>query len=283
MDVAERYARAFRVDPTWLLRGDAGITRDLTEAARQVNALREKPHPFVTALEEVVREIEAGKIPRVNPMVKAIEAVAREVAEIRPRSYLRAEVEAVLDQSPSMARAVPANDLEEAGALAVVATGEGDDVPGARRIDIVEYEAAAGGGAEATEEQVVGTLTFRRNWLDRHGLDATQCTVIAVRGESMEPTLWEGASILVNRGQTEWRRGRIFVFRTSDGLVVKRAGEDEAGERVLVSDNPAHRMTPCPDDAEIIGQVAWTARTLIGDDMRLSRRTRLISSNGEHQ
>ena len=210
------------------------------------------------SLEEAIKAIEAKSALDATALREEIVGALKEQTHT-----LREELAERLSVIPHLSPPA-ANDLEDVGALAVEATEDGEDVPGARRIDIVEYEAAAGGGAEATEEQVVGTLTFRRNWLDRHGLDATQCTVIAVRGGSMEPTLWEGASILVNRGRTEWRRGRIFVFRTPDGLVVKRAGEDEAGERVLVSDNPEHRMTPCPDDAEIIGQVAWTARTLLG-------------------
>ena len=212
------------------------------------------------SLEEAIAAIEAKS---------ALDATALRdeiVGALKAETHtLREEIAERLPVIPRVPPLSPAaNDLKDDGALAVAAAGDDEDVPGARRIDIVEYEAAAGGGAEATEERVVGTLIFRRDWLDRHGLDATQCTVIAVRGDSMEPTLWEGASILVNRGRAEWRRGGIFVIRTSDGLVVKRAGESEAGEQVLVSDNPEHRMIPCPGDAEIVGQVVWTARTLIG-------------------
>ena len=132
-------------------------------------------------------------------------------------------------------------------------------------MEIVQFAAAAGGGAEAFEERVVGILAFSRQWMDRHALRPGNCAVIDVRGESMEPTLWDGASILFNRSQDEWRPGDIFVIRIPDqGLVVKRAGEDEAGDRQLVSDHPAWEPVPYPDDAEIIGQVVWTAWTLIG-------------------
>ena len=54
----------------------------------------------------------------------------------------------------------------------------------------------------------------------------------------MEPTLVDGCSILVNQAGRRRRVGRIFVVRTDDGLVVKRAGKDRAGAWQLVSDSP---------------------------------------------
>ena len=48
------------------------------------------------------------------------------------------------------------------------------------------------------------------------------CRVITVSGESMEPTLGNGCSILVNLASRRQRVGRLFVVRTDDGLIVKR-------------------------------------------------------------
>ena len=154
------------------------------------------------------------------------------------------------------------DDLQDAGALAVIGEGFGES-QGSRHVEVVQFEAAAGGGAEAMEERIIGTLAFCRQWMDRHALTPMHCAVIDVRGDSMEPTLWDGASILLDRARSEWRPGCIYVIRTSDGVVVKRAGEDEAGNWQFLSDHPAWEPTPYPDDAEIIGQVVWTARTLI--------------------
>ncbi len=132
-----------------------------------------------------------------------------------------------------------------------------------RQIEVVEVAAAAGAGVEAAEEQVVGALAFRRDWLESRGLDPTQCVVISVRGASMEPTLPEGARILVNRSSRQPRVNRLYVLRAGDGLIVKRAGKDREGGWLLVSDNPSpdYPALPWPDDAEIIGQVRWMART----------------------
>ena len=124
--------------------------------------------------------------------------------------------------------------------------------------------AAGGGGAVVDHERITGRVKFRRQWLARHGLPAGECRVIQVLGESMEPTLVDGCSILVNQASRRRRVGRIFVVRTDDGLVVKRAGKDRAGAWQLLSDNSnkqAWPTVPWPDDAPVIGEVKWTART----------------------
>ena len=56
-------------------------------------------------------------------------------------------------------------------------------------------------------------MKFRREWLARHRLPADECRVIQVLGESMEPTLVDGCSILVNQASRRRRVGRIFVVR----------------------------------------------------------------------
>ena len=115
-------------------------------------------------------------------------------------------------------------------------------------------------------ERITGRVKFRREWLARHGLAAGDYRVIQVLGESMEPTLVDGCSILVNQASQRRRVGRIFVARTEDGLVVKRAGKDRAGVCQLVSDNAnkqAWPTVPWPDVAPVIGEVKWAARTFL--------------------
>ena len=88
------------------------------------------------------------------------------------------------------------------------------------------------------------------------------CSIIGVMGESMEPTLPEGCVILLDRNQRQRREERIFVLRTEDGLVVKRAGKGTGGRWQLVSDHPRWPDAPRPGGATIIGEVRWMAREL---------------------
>ena len=112
------------------------------------------------------------------------------------------------------------------------------------------------------DETVTGYVSFQRSWLDRHGLDATECTIINVVGESMEPTLLDGSKILVDRSQHRRRQGCVYVVQTDDGLVVKRAEKDENGFWILTSDNEELEYSPITwRDVEIIGEVRWAAKT----------------------
>ena len=125
---------------------------------------------------------------------------------------------------------------------------------------------SVGGDFVAYGERVTGRLKFRRTWLARHGLVARNCRVFGVVGESMEPTLVDGCSILVDHASRRRRLGRIYVVRSEEGLVVKRAGRDAAGVWQLVSDNPDKLTWPnraWPPDAGIVGEVKWTARTFV--------------------
>ncbi len=129
-----------------------------------------------------------------------------------------------------------------------------------RHVEIVEVDAAAGGGAEADSETVAGRLAFRAEWLREQGLEAAQCRIIRVAGESMEPTLPAGCSILIDMKKKHLHSGRIFVVRGEDGLLVKRAVWVD-GRWILESDHPAWEPIPPPRGAEVLGEVCWMART----------------------
>ena len=128
-------------------------------------------------------------------------------------------------------------------------------------IPVIEIAAAAGGGASVFDETPVGTLWFRQDWLRRQGIRAEHCAIINVRGKSMEPALPDGCSVLVDRSRRGLRASRIYVMRTEEGLVVKRAQRNVQGWW-LMSDNPQWPPMALTEETDIIGEVRWMARTL---------------------
>ena len=132
----------------------------------------------------------------------------------------------------------------------------------ARQVDVMELAAAAGGGATELDETVTGQVWFARHWLDQRGLDAAQCSVIVVKGESMEPTLPDSCSILVARQRKRRKDGKLFVLLTADGLVVKRLSKAPNESWQLQSDHPAWPPVAWSAEVTIIGQVVWMARRL---------------------
>ena len=250
---------------------------------------------------DAIRSVLRGRSPSIDRAAKICEALDL-VLRIEPRRdvlpppyeasvkamELMREAECALDQLRSNAADIASGferhgtdyrikNLDEGNgdwrSTSASFTTRGDEMHSTvskRAVSVVRIAAAAGDGSEIEDEQVTGNLWFGRDWLDRHGLDPTRCVVISAVGESMEPTIWHGASILVDRERVSWRSDRIFVIRTQDGLVVKRAGKDSGGGRILMSDHPAWETTPFPDDAEVVGQVVWTGRSLTEGSARNS-------------
>ena len=126
---------------------------------------------------------------------------------------------------------------------------------------MTQIAAAAGGGAEVLDETPLGHLSFQANWLARHGINPIQSTIISIAGESMEPTLPEECTVLVDRSRRRRRAGHLYVLRTEDGLVVRRAGRNSTGHWELRRDHPAWEPVAWPRGTEVIGEVQWAART----------------------
>ena len=145
--------------------------------------------------------------------------------------------------------------------LAEAADLGGDDMD---FVGINEVVASAGPGTAVLDERIVGRMKFARSWLREHGLQGDHCRIIRVRGESMEPTLADGAAILVNLESREPKDGKIFVVRIDEDLVVKRLVDEAAAGWLLQSDSPNKQTWPTqpfPDDARVVGEVKWTGRS----------------------
>ncbi|MCY3762499.1 MAG: hypothetical protein OXH50_14720 [Gemmatimonadetes bacterium] len=69
---------------------------------------------------------------------------------------------------------------------------------GARPVEVLEFAAAAGDGSAGDLAPRAGVVWFRRDWLQRLGLDPAQCAVLRVEGEVMESTSRRAERI--NRG-----------------------------------------------------------------------------------
>ena len=173
----------------------------------------------------------------------------------------RSEIRQLRAPGPETGRGEPAAAEDERFAGDVVWAREPRAIPGARFVDCYEVRLAAPRDALLGDSTRVGCLAFRGSWLERHGLDASQCAVMRVPGDLMDPTLNAGSTILVNLAQRRRRSGRVFAVRTDAELVVGRAGKDAAGRWQLVCDHPGRAPRPWPDGAEILGQVRWGSRT----------------------
>ena len=124
-----------------------------------------------------------------------------------------------------------------------------------------EVLAAAGSGAEVVDETVKEFLAFNREWVRDQRLEASSLAVIDVQGDSMEPTLHDGDSVLLDMRPPDLRDGSIYTLRRDSELLVKRLRR-QGSNWLIVSDNVAYPVEPLDAAVHVVGRVVWVGRTL---------------------
>ena len=101
-------------------------------------------------------------------------------------------------------------------------------------------------------------FAFNRARMERDGMDAAQCVVYEVHGDSMAPTLPDGCGILVDRLRRDLVDGRLYVVDAPGGLLVKRA-RWWPPNWWWHSDNRDPRFSPLlwEDSMMVVGEVRW--------------------------
>ena len=210
-------------------------------------------------VEEAIKAIEASQRPETDQLQSQLRIVAEELNRLHRRA-----VEATGD----IARH-PFSDLEDDKALAHPGLGQvvelldmrdlGTDLFALPKFDV---RFAAGPGAFADSESIVKDIVFRGDWLRKYGINPKKCSLVEVDGDSMEPTLHDGAMVLLDHQRTRRLADRVFAVRSDDLLLIKRLVHDNH-DWLLVSDNEEeYPPVRWPEDAVVIGQVIWTGRTL---------------------
>ena len=107
-------------------------------------------------------------------------------------------------------------------------------------------------------------LAFRNDWLEQFG-GAQQLFVIKVEGDSMEPTLMESDTVLINKNANAiGTGGGIFAINWHDMSMVKRLQMNPQTDEIIIkSDNPNYdSMVVKPNEIQIEGKVIWYGREL---------------------
>ena len=126
----------------------------------------------------------------------------------------------------------------------------------------LEVKAAAGHGATVSDERPVGMLAFRREWMRKRNIQPGRVSAIEVSGDSMEPSLRDGDTILIDHTRNQVRRGAVVAARVSDDLFVKRLEQTPDDKWILVSDNHEYAPVALTKDGAVIGEVVWRGRWL---------------------
>jgi phage repressor protein C with HTH and peptisase S24 domain len=130
----------------------------------------------------------------------------------------------------------------------------------------IDARLAAGNGAVEGYVDTIGALQFRRDFLRGCGIsDPEKARVCNVKGHSMDPTVPDGAVVLINTSITQPQSGKIFALAKSiDGLVIKRlvkSGDDWLARSDNPDGNPDFQIND-GESVDIIGRAVWVGAKL---------------------
>lgn len=136
----------------------------------------------------------------------------------------------------------------------VVVENEDDIAHDVLAIPRYTVRASAGHGEPVLEIDVKGQPNYcRSGWAKRHGYRPDNLFSIVASGDSMEPTIPNGASLIIHR-QDEIASGKIHVLCRGNECFVKRLVRQMDGSILVRSDNRElySDLTVHPDDSETL-------------------------------
>ncbi|WP_417345759.1 XRE family transcriptional regulator [Ferrimonas sp.] len=131
-------------------------------------------------------------------------------------------------------------------------------------IDGFHASVSTGHGTSWDNEPVRRKLAFRKKWLSYRKLQPESLKVVFAKGDSMEPTIHSGDSILVDVSIQTLSDGSIFVLSLGGDLYAKRLSRRFDGGIEIISDNKEYDKQIVPADEleqlDIIGKVVWIGK-----------------------
>ncbi len=128
----------------------------------------------------------------------------------------------------------------------------------------VQARLCAGGGSFEVDSGIEGYYSFQQAWLAGKG-NADKMVLVDVFGNSMEPELKDGDTVLIDQSRTDIIAGAVYAVGIDDTIMVKRV-EKHPNSLVLLSDNtryaPLHLEREQIDSVRVIGKVIWACREL---------------------
>lgn len=109
------------------------------------------------------------------------------------------------------------------------------DYPSIRKVRLTVSAGISGYGVEPNDDDD-SIMVFRAEWYKSRGLIPDKCLGIRVSGQSMEPKLHHGDTVVINTLDTDLKEGKVYAFNLDGEAVIKRAFKNN-GQWWLYSDN----------------------------------------------
>lgn len=131
----------------------------------------------------------------------------------------------------------------------------------------LDVRLSAGGGVDQVEIELAPQTpqAFRAEWIRGKGLKPRLLAAMTASGDSMDPTICDGDSLLVNTGEAEVTDGKVYALWYDGGERVKRLFRLPGGGLRIKSDNPEYGPIELGADyhgiVRIIGRVIHRSGT----------------------
>lgn len=155
----------------------------------------------------------------------------------------------------------------EGGELASQPAAQGSDNDAYAYVPLYDARCSAGNGAWNEGAKIWTHLAFTRYSLQRKGLNPANLSAIQVNGDSMEPLLDDGDTVLIDHTRCSLEGEGIYVIHLDDHLYAKRLQRQFDGALHIISENKAYRDMVVPkeqlNELQIIGRVVWAGGWMV--------------------
>lgn len=160
-------------------------------------------------------------------------------------------VDDLLDRD--LATGLPAATKNKSSNVLVLYPGE--DIDESDSIQVKEYQIhfSAGSGRQVIYDVIEESepATYRSSWFQKMGIKPENARRFKVVGDSMEPLLFSGDSVLIDTADNDLMRivdGKVYAIRYGDDLRIKRLFRRLDGTLTLRSDNPFYKDEEVPPE-----------------------------------
>jgi len=142
-------------------------------------------------------------------------------------------------------------------------------------VRLVNVEASAGHGMTPSNIEEYASIDLIRSALPPHVLSRLNHLVgVTVRGDSMQPTLYDNDIIFVDTQDTDVIPGCVYVLRRDHDFMVKRLTWSIMGDLIVSSDNPRYPSETIDANraralfeaggspVQVMGRVLWKTGTI---------------------
>jgi phage repressor protein C with HTH and peptisase S24 domain len=110
-------------------------------------------------------------------------------------------------------------------------------------------------------ERTDKSTPFRSDWMKLQGWSPRTHYTMRCRGDSMEPTIQDGAPVVIDTSTRRIQSGRVYALAVDGETLLKRLDRLPGGIVRVRSDNPSPLYAPweiAEDALQIIGRAVWT-------------------------